>query len=277
MRQHAIPQNVLDVEFKLFTKFTLKEFTYLAIGVGFGGLMIYLVASKIMPAILGVPICIVSSILGIILGLIPINGQDADKFIQNYITAITNPTQRTWLNKQMKEERTKPLLKPTKDGQLINKDQKDNTKKIIGGGIDKIISEETEENDIPQDDNLDILQVEPQQNTQIDPTKLIITDENIQNYQFTTQGLENLPGNINCWLCTKDFKPIPNVVAYLRDSNGKVLYASKTGPNGYFLTNKIWDSGNYTINFQHPQYEFPTVEIMTNKINNRLPIKINAL
>ena len=84
MRQHAIPQNVLDVEFKLFTKFTLKEFTYLAIGVGFGGLMVYLVVSDIMPAILGIPICIVSSIIGIVLGLVPINGQDADKFIQSY-------------------------------------------------------------------------------------------------------------------------------------------------------------------------------------------------
>lgn len=274
MRQHAIPQNVLDVEFKLFTKFTLKEFTYLAIGVGFGGLMVYLVVSDIMPAILGIPICIVSSIIGIVLGLVPINGQDADKFIQSYITAINNPTQRTWLNKQMKEARTKPLLKPTKDGQLINKDQKENTKKIIGGGLDTVTTEKADEK---TEDNLDILQTAPQQTTQIDPTKLIITDENIANYQFSTKGLENLPGNINCWLCTKDFKPIPNVVAYLRDSNGKILYASKTGPNGYFLTNKEWEPGTYTIDFQHPQYEFPSVEIIMNKINNRLPIKINAL
>jgi hypothetical protein len=56
MRQHAIPQNILDVEFKLFTKFTLKEFAYLAIGLGIGGIMIYLVVSGIIPPILGIPI-----------------------------------------------------------------------------------------------------------------------------------------------------------------------------------------------------------------------------
>ena len=40
MRQHAIPQNILDVEFKIFTKFTLKEFAYLGIGVGIGGVFL---------------------------------------------------------------------------------------------------------------------------------------------------------------------------------------------------------------------------------------------
>ena len=40
MKQHPIPQNVLDVEFKLFTKFTVREFAYIAIGFGFGGIFI---------------------------------------------------------------------------------------------------------------------------------------------------------------------------------------------------------------------------------------------
>ncbi|MGI5897990.1 MAG: PrgI family protein [Candidatus Dojkabacteria bacterium] len=276
MRQHAIPQNVLDVEFKLFTKFTLKEFAYLAVGVGFGGLMIYLVVSNIIPALLGVPVCIVSSTIGIILGLVPINDQDADKFIQSYITAINNPTQRTWLNKEMKEERIKPLVKPTEDGTLIHKDQKKKKKKIIGVGLDK--TEKIKENIEQVKDEMDILETKTEEKVQqLDPSKLLITDENISNYQFSTKGMDNLPGNINCWLCTQDFKPIPNVIAYLRDSENKIIYANKTGPNGYFLTNQVWEEGIYNLTFQHPQYTFPSVEIIMKNVNNRLPIKINAL
>lgn len=277
MRQHAIPQNVLDVEFKLFTRFTLKEFAYLSIGVGFGGLMIYLVVSQIIPAILGVPVALVSSGIGIIMGLVPINEQDADKFIQSYISAINTPTQRTWLNKQMKEERAKPMLKPTEDGTLVHKDDKAKKKKIIGGtGSDTITTESQEQTETnePKDMFEEAINV----NTPtLKPEEITITDDNISKYQFSVKGLENLPGNINIWLCTKDYLPIPNVISYLRNSDMKIVYANKTGPNGYFLTNKVWEPGNYTIDFQHPQYKFPKVEIIINNVNNRLPIKINAI
>lgn len=277
MRQHAIPQNVLDVEFKLFTKFTLKEFAYLAIGLGFGGVMIYLTVSHIIPAMLGVPVCIITSAAGIFLGLVPINDQDADKFIQSYISAINSPTQRTWLNKKMKAERIKPLVAPGNSNQTTSADNKTNKPKIIGAGINtiNIFDEKEQEKEISNDDKMDILQ--PKETLPIDPNYVLITNDNISNYQFTAKGMENLPGNINLWLCTKDYKPIPNTITYLKNKEGKMLYANKTGPNGYFLTNKIWENGNYVLDFQHPQYQFPTVEIVLTNQDNRLPIKINSL
>lgn len=277
MRQHAIPQNVLDVEFKLFTKFTLKEFAYLAIGLGFGGVMIYLTVSHIIPAMLGVPVCILTSAAGIFLGLVPINEQDADKFIQSYISAINNPTQRTWLNKKMKEERIKPLVTPGNSNQLASEGNKANKPKIIGAGINtiNIFDEKEQKEETPNDDKMDILQ--PKETLPIDPNYVLITNDNISNYQFSAKGMENLPGNINLWLCTKDYKPIPNTITYLKNKEGKMLYANKTGPNGYFLTNKIWGNGNYVLDFQHPQYQFPKVEIVLTNQDNRLPIKINSL
>ena len=106
MRQHPIPQNILDVEFKLFTKFTLKEFAYLAIGLGIGGLLVYLMVGHTIPAIIGIPGLILSAGSGIFLGLVPINDQDADVFIKNYVNAITTPTQRVWLSKSLKRCKT---------------------------------------------------------------------------------------------------------------------------------------------------------------------------
>lgn len=283
MRQHAIPQNILDVEFKLFTKFTLKEFAYLAIGVGFGGLMIYLTVRDDIPAIIGIPVFILSSTIGIVLGLVPINEQDADTFIKNFIAAITNPTQRVWLNKEMKEQRLKPEVKPTEDGQIVHKDVKEKKKKIIGVTIPFQKEEEVEKDD-DIDDPLDEknLQVDedlmtntpPSSNT---PSRILISDENISNYQFKIKSTDKLPGNINVWLSTKDFKPVPNVITYLKTSEGKVLYANKTGTNGYFLTSKLWEPGTYMLEFDHPVYKFPEVQLELKKKENKLPIKINTL
>jgi hypothetical protein len=275
MRQHAIPQNILDVEFKLFTKFTLKEFAYLAIGLGFGGLMIYLTVSQVIPGVLGIPVFILSSGIGIFLGLVPINDQDADVFIKNYINAINNPTQRVWLNKDMRAERVKPELKPTEDGQLVHKDIKDEKKKIIGANL-LAQGETVEEVEDILDEELNI-DDELMATPPLDPNSLLITDQNIQNYQFTIQSLDKLPGNINVWLCTKDFKPIPNVVVYLKDEQGKVLYANRTGPNGYFLTNKMWGAGTYVLEFQHPVYKFPKVQWEMSGKGSKLPIKINNI
>lgn len=276
MRQHAIPQNILDVEFKLFTKFTLKEFAYLAIGIGFGGVMIYLTVSRIIPGILGIPVFIISSGAGIFLGLVPINEQDADVFIKNYISAITNPTQRVWMNKDMREERSKPEVKPSKDGQIIPKDVKDKNKKIIGVGLDVKKEEVEVEDDMDMLDN--DLDVEKEVVTPpVDPNLLIITDSNIANYQFNIKSLDRLPGNINAWLCTKDFKPIPNVIVYLKDSQQKVLYANRTGVNGYFLTNKMWDVGTYMLELQHPMYKFPKVQLELSNRENKAPIKITSI
>ena len=273
MRQHAIPQNILDIEFKLFTKFTLKEFAYLAIGIGFGGVVIYLTVSNIIPGILGIPVFILSSGAGIFLGLVPINDQDADVFIKNYVTAISSPTQRVWLNKEMQAERTKPEIKPTEDGKLIPKDMKEEKKKIIGANV--LTKKET-----PVDDNLDeelIIDEDLIAPPPIDPRFLLITKQNITNYQFNIKSLDRLPGNINIWLCTKDFKPIPNVIVYLKSSQEKVLYANRTGTNGYFLTNKIWEPETYILEFQHPVYTFPKLQLELSNKENKSPIKISNL
>lgn len=275
MKQHAIPQNVLDVEFKLFTKFTLKEFAYLALGVGLGGIFLYLTVGKHVPGIIGIPIFVVSSAAGIFLALVPINDQPADKFIQNYITAITNPTLRVWKSKEQDKTTQKPELKPSKDGSLIPKHIKERPK-IIGSTIsENKVVEETSENVKEIDKKLE--EIEKPKVQPIDVNNILINSENISNYQFNTGGFENMPGNINLWLSTKDFKPIPNVIAQLKDSNGNLLYANRTGNNGYFLTNQKWNPNKYVVEFESGQYRFPKVEIILAGNESNLPIKITAL
>lgn len=104
MKQHPIPQNILDIEFKLFTKFTVKEFVYIALGFGFGGIFLYLFTKAIIPAFIAIPIFIFSSGTGLFLGLVPINDQKADVFMTNFLRAIRKPTLRVWKNRSFDEK-----------------------------------------------------------------------------------------------------------------------------------------------------------------------------
>lgn len=276
MKQHAIPQNVLDVEFKLFTKFSLKEFAYLAIGVGLGGLILYLTVGGHIPGLIGIPFFILSSLAGIFLSLVPINDQPADKFIQNYIKAITSPTQRAWISKKDPQNRAKPGVKPSEDGKLIAKDSKEKKKRIIGAQPVKPTFEEPV-SIIQEEIDKELDALENSEPKSFNPSNIFITEDNISQYQFNAKGFENLPGNINLWLCTKEFKPISNIVASLKDEKGNLLYANKTGSNGYFLTNKKWSPGRYSVEFSSEEFNIPTVSIFLSGKENNLPIKITAI
>lgn len=150
-------------------------------------------------------------------------------------------------------------------------------KNIIGESlpVKKEIIDENKISDMLEED----LDVDPSLTTPppIEPNFLVITKGNISNYQFEIKSVDKLPGNINVWLCTKDLKPIPNVITYLKSSEGKILYANKTGDSGYFLTNKLWEPSTYMLEFQHPVYKFPKVQLEVENKENKLPIKISNI
>lgn len=100
MRQHPIPHNILDIEFRLFGKFTAKQFAYIAIGVVAGGLLLIMRANGALPNILAWPGFLLLAGAGTFLGVVPINDQGADEIIANFFKAIQKPTRRVWKNKQ---------------------------------------------------------------------------------------------------------------------------------------------------------------------------------
>jgi hypothetical protein len=270
MKQHPIPQNVLDVEFKLFTKFTLKEFAYLAAGVLSGGLFLLLNRQVGLPGIIAWPAFFILSGVGAFLALVPINDQNADEFIKNFFTAINRPTQRVWLNERMKEDRTKPV---------INTDI-DSKKKIIGGGTDKkskTFQEKPGDDIFQTEPEIDSTSSQQEQINTVDGTNtLIIGPQNISQYQFKIQSEDKLPGNINVWLADVNNRGLSNIPVFLKNKNGKVIFANKTGPNGYFLTNRIFPPDVYYIQFDQSTYNIPTVQLLINGNESKNPIKITA-
>jgi hypothetical protein len=261
MRQHPIPQNVLDVEFKLFTSFTLKEFAYLAIGVGLGGLFLYLTTRGQFPGIIGIPLFIIFSGLGVFIALVPINGQPADKFFSNFIFAINRPTQRVWLNKELKDERVKPLVPQAQQKKT----------KVFGGSK---IEVKKEENDDQEDIGIGEITQDVEDTSK---SQIVINEENVSKYQFTIKSVDKLPGNINLWVCNKENQPIPDIHTYLKSNDGKILYAKKTDKYGYFLTTKMYPEGIYNIQFEGVPITIPPVKLVLSKNMGKLPYKIIAI
>lgn len=284
MRQHAIPQNVLDVEFKLFTRFTLKEFAYLAAGLVGGGIFLYYSIGGDLPGIFGIPMFALLAGSGAFMALVPINDQPADVFIRNYFTAINNPTQRVWLNDEMKEKRIKPEVKSTTAG-----GESGNAKFVGGAKIpgaksvevfqekqgDDILEEVSDDVTVKNDVKEEIKEVVRESSEVLNSEDVLtISEENLGQFQFPIKSVDQLNGNINVWVNSGDNQPLPGINIFLKDSNNKVLYANKTGPNGYFLSDKMYDDGIYFLEMEKGDGSSFRVRIILSKKFGKLPLRV---
>lgn len=272
MKQHPIPQNVLDVEFKLFTKFTLKEFGYLAAGILTGSLFLILNRQVNLPGIIAWPAFLLLSGIGAFFALVPINDQGADEFVKNYFTAINKPTQRVWLNDQMKEQRIKPEIKSDVERKkIIGADSKNKEKIFIEKPGDDILDTNMKTIDKQE---IEVSDIKEESKVITQARTIVIGPQNIANYQVQIQSVDSLPGNINIWLADMNNRGIPDIPTYLKDKEGKVVFANKTGTNGYFLVNKVYPPDMYYVQFDQERYDIPTIQLLLDGRESKNPIKI---
>ena len=90
-KQHAVPQNVMDVEFKLIGDLTLRQFAYLMVC----GILAYVSYSTVV-GIFKLPLVLFFVILGIGLAFVPIQERGMDEWFMNFVAAMYSPTQRVW-------------------------------------------------------------------------------------------------------------------------------------------------------------------------------------
>ncbi|MCK9368780.1 PrgI family protein [Candidatus Dojkabacteria bacterium] len=297
MRQHAIPQNILDIEFKLFTKFTIREFVYLAVGIGFGGIFIYLFSSGDLPAVVAFPIFALSAGLGIFLGLVKINDQPADIFIRNFFYAITHPTQRVWKN-EIIDEKIDKVVKPdfnltegkndrgavTPTGGKtigISKDLPSN-QFIEKSKIDEIDKEEKEKLDsISQ---LAGVPVQPTLKREtIIPTASPISNSNritiskINSSSMTAKiSNKNPGGNLNFKVCDNEGNGIAQAVIVIKDSQDKILSAFRSNSLGEITSEKMFSPGMYNLEIQAGGNTFPPISVLIEDVTLP-PIKLMAI
>ena len=90
-QQHAVPQNFMDVEFKLIGDLTIRQFVYLLVFLG----LAYGAYATIL-GILKFPITAILGILGIGFAFVPIEERGMDQWLINFIRAVHSPTERMW-------------------------------------------------------------------------------------------------------------------------------------------------------------------------------------
>ena len=90
-KQHAVPQNIMEVEFKIIGEMTLREFIYLAV---FGALAYF--SALTVGNLLKWPMVFFFGGTGLIFAFLPINDRGMDEWVANFLRAIYNPTQKVW-------------------------------------------------------------------------------------------------------------------------------------------------------------------------------------
>lgn len=90
-QQHAVPQNIMDVEFKIIGDLTMRQFSYLLVL----GLLGYFNA-RVMIGIFKWPITIVLVLGGVLMAFVPVQDRGMDVWVVNFIKSIYKPTQRIW-------------------------------------------------------------------------------------------------------------------------------------------------------------------------------------
>ncbi len=92
MRQHPIPQNVTQYQFRLVGNMTLKQFLELAAGL----ILAYLIYLSNLIFILKLPLSATLALLGIGMAFFPLEERPLDQWILNFFKAIYSPTIYRW-------------------------------------------------------------------------------------------------------------------------------------------------------------------------------------
>lgn len=90
-KQHAVPQNFMDVEFKLIGDLTMRQFTYLLICGGIGYL-----ASVTVVGIFKWPLVIFFVLFGLALAFVPVQERGLDQWVINFFKSVYSPNQKIW-------------------------------------------------------------------------------------------------------------------------------------------------------------------------------------
>jgi hypothetical protein len=99
---HPIPQNVTNFEFHLVGDMTLKQFGYLALGLGIAFLTFIGLATPF--PFVAYPIILISAATGAAFAFIPIQERPLDHWLAAFFKAIFQPTKLSYQSKILKKE-----------------------------------------------------------------------------------------------------------------------------------------------------------------------------
>ncbi len=247
MAEHAIPQNIMEYEFKLFAGLTWKQFIYAAIGGVLSFIIFQMTLGKKIPAIFGWPLLFITAAATLALTFFTYEKRSLDQWIQDYLRAMSIPLIRVWKKdykpvKYDPKKRYKPETFPDYLSVYFKKEVE------ISSAHKKV------EHTLKQIQQPKVININPSNHTQFSTLNIKIPE---------------IPNTVAFRLVSNN-QPVEGVVARLYDINNKELRALKSTPHGIIYFNKPLNNGTYRIVFNHPKIRFPEVHITFQ--NNTYPL-----
>ncbi|MCX8035267.1 MAG: PrgI family protein [Candidatus Dojkabacteria bacterium] len=280
-----VPQNIMQVELKLFDLFTVKQFITAAI-VGFICIGLFL----LLPSPYNIYIPLVIGIIAIIVIFVPFNGEPFEVFVSNYLEAMVSPQRRVWHKKgfYLKSAAEKARIFQYGYDPLEGKDeefllQQQNNANAQPTNLDVAeqqflqtqvnINNMTVQNSsninsssIFNNVNLNNLASQSQPNLAQKPKVKYITKENKQN-ENDVEVKSYIIGTVE----DNEARPVKDAVVLLIKDNVE-LEEMNTGSSGDFQTKLEYPKGKYHIEVYQRSKLFNQLEIEYDPVD---PVPIN--
>ena len=112
-KQHPVPQNIMEVEFKLIGDMTIRQFSYVA----GGAVLCYFIYSQNIPSPIRWSLIFLVGATALGIAFLPMEERGMDQWVKNFFIACYSPTQRIWKEKGRSQkrhlQRAAPLPKAT--------------------------------------------------------------------------------------------------------------------------------------------------------------------
>lgn len=92
VKQHAVPQNIMQVEFKVIGDLTMRQFFYLVVA----ALFAFAMYKTGLPSLIRLPLTLLIAGAGVAIAFLPIEERGLDQWVVSFFNSVYSPTQRIW-------------------------------------------------------------------------------------------------------------------------------------------------------------------------------------
>jgi len=294
MDRHAVPQNIMEVEFKLFGSLTVRQFAYLAAGFLIA-LVIYYTSLQV---IFKYPLIFISCISGLFFSVGQINGQSSTVWVGNFIAAMFTSQERVW----KKTAITPEIFKD----ELLKSRKTSDTSEIVGRKRgptflmrdapllslpEEVVTEQDTDIEMKLkniESHLDFIykdlpnnyksQIKPPDTSKIitnvnNKTPIIINIDDQKSEHVVTIDRPNLriqPNIISGIVLNKDMVRLNDSQIFIKNNRLNLVRKVITDENGRFTLTTPLSDGEYYIDIESGTCKFPRYKVILNGIE--LPV-----
>ena len=283
MEAHAVPRQITTFEFKLIGFLTLKQFIYLLFTTGIALIVYY---GTPIP-ILNVFIAAIVVAAGLGIAFVPINERPMDVWIQNFFKKLLSASQYYYIKNNPPPEYLKnvastiptfttqaPAGKPTNVAEM--KKEEFVPPPLITAQPIQVVAPKMESvtaSVAPPPNNINIFNsnaslAQPTQTVQ-EPIESVTAPSILATPKTDIKPINNpfLWGSIK----NSQDSFLPNVLIYIKNTEGKTLRLLKTNNKGVFATYHPLEMGEFLFEIKDPdsKYFFDTMKLKVSEINEK--------